>query len=74
MIADIETTNEMNDTSAPSILYSKLRPNDALAHLSERLSAEVDAFEKQTGLKLVSVKPKREKETDLLEKLNITVR
>jgi hypothetical protein len=54
--------------------YANLRGADALNHLAEVLSAEVERFEKETSFKVTSVRPKREKETELLQRLIVQVR
>jgi hypothetical protein len=59
--------------SLPATYYS-LKGADALAHLSEVLSGEVERFEKETSFKVTSVRTKREKETELLQRLIVQVR
>lgn len=54
--------------------YATLKPNDALAHLNERLAAEVECFERDTGLLLASIKVVRDKEDDSLKALKAHVR
>jgi hypothetical protein len=54
--------------------YSNLKGADALNHLAEVLTGEVERFEKETSFKVTSVRPKREKETELLQRLIVQVR
>ena len=51
-----------------------LRPADALAHLNEVLASLVDQFERDYGLRLATVKVKRDKEADTLLTLTAHVR
>ena len=49
--------------------YASLKPADALAHLNEALTAEVERFERDTGLRVAALKLKRDKETSDLKAL-----
>lgn len=54
--------------------YSTLRPADALAHLNERVAAELDSFERDCGLRAASIKLKRDKDTDDLLAVQVHAR
>jgi hypothetical protein len=71
-IEAVETIADTNVVGYTS--YAILKPADALAHLNERLAAEADLFERDTGLRLASVKVTRVKDTDELKSLQAHVR
>lgn len=60
------------ETASPD--YARLKPHDALAHFNERLAAEAERFERDTGLLLASIKVVRDKEDDSLKALKAHVR
>ena len=55
--------------SAQTRSYASLKPADALAHLNESLAAEVERFERDSGLRVAALKLKRDMETSDLKAL-----
>lgn len=60
---------------APSATdYSRLKAQDGLAHLNETITAECERFEHDLGLRVVAMKIKRDKDSDVLVRVTTSVR
>lgn len=64
-------SNHSSDSGDRS--YATLKSADSLAHLAEQLTGEAERFERETGLRLATVRVTRDKEAGTLKLLKVTV-